>query len=217
MGRLDSSCNSVLVKSVWMKKKEKRNLLFNTFFEGGKKKCRGSVIYFLLFVHGCVLSLPVGYCCSLFQITAAVPLTSLYACDHQCHLSYCSVCVGEPIRGCPAVCSRGSLCAVPGSPSLLTASVVCVRCLQTGLLDTTHGRAFWMQKVFNPVPNLLAQRQVHTSLPSCTLRIMSTNSVFIDIVQLSVLCSGTVSWIITRLNIVFMHIFFSFWSKDKIV
>lgn len=50
-----------------------------------------------------------------------------------------------------------------------------------------------MQKVFNPVPNLLARRQVHMSLPFCTLRIMSTNSVFIDIVQLSVLCSGTVN------------------------
>lgn len=37
----------------------------------------GSVTYFLLFVRGHVLSLPVGYCCSVFQTIAAASLTLL--------------------------------------------------------------------------------------------------------------------------------------------
>lgn len=56
---------------------EKETYYLIPFLKKKKKGGGGSVTYFLLFVHGHVLSLPVGYCCSVFQTIAAAPLTLL--------------------------------------------------------------------------------------------------------------------------------------------
>ena len=103
---------------------ENRNL-FNNFLEKKGGKC---VIYFFLFIHGHVRSLPVGYCCSPLQTLAAAPLAMLYACGHQRPLPYCSVSVTAPTWGHHTHCSRGPLCAPPSSVSLLTVSVLCAQC-----------------------------------------------------------------------------------------
>lgn len=62
---LDSSYNSVLVK---INLNEKSSFTSSTIFK------RQIYIYFLPFLRGHALSLPVGQCCSLSQSTAAAPL-----------------------------------------------------------------------------------------------------------------------------------------------
>lgn len=123
----------------WKKKGEKKCFLFSSAHTWA---CSGLACRILL------LTIPNNCSCPSYLAVCSqspVPLPLLL-----------SVCQRTDL-GVPH-CVQQSPCvlALAHSLSLLAVNVPGASCLQIGLLDAAHRRAFGMQKVFHPVPNLLA-------------------------------------------------------------
>lgn len=174
-GFLDSNYNNVLDKLVWM---EKRNLLFNTFLD----KKGGEV----LFLFSCSsMNVCCFFACRILLFT--VP-------DNCSCPSYLAVHLWSPVS--PALLLNfhlradvGPMLAVSGGSCLqFQVSWVCwllvwlvFNACRWDCWKPLMGRHLECRRFSNLIPSLLARRQIHTSLQFCTFRIMSTNSIFIDI------------------------------------